>query len=43
MTFFIVSDATADSVLLGTRKLGALSGNGTSTLTTSLPIPASLP
>ena len=43
MTFFIVSDATADSVLLGTRKLGALSGHGTSTLTTSLPIPASLP
>ena len=43
MTFFIVSDATADSVLLGTRTLGALSGHGTSTLTTSLPIPASLP
>lgn len=43
MTFFIVSDATADSVLLGTRTLGALSGNGTSTLTASLPIPASLP
>jgi subtilase family serine protease len=43
MTFFIVSDATADSVLLGTRTLGALNGNGTSTLTTSLMVPASLP
>lgn len=43
MTFFIVSDATADSVLLGTRALGALGSGATSTLTTSLTIPATLP
>jgi subtilase family serine protease len=43
MTFFIVSDATADSVQLGTRALGALGAGATSTLATSLKIPATLP
>src|SRR4030095_15549513 len=44
VTFFIVSEATADSVLLGTRALGTVHGGVTSTLTTSLslPLPTSL-
>ena len=42
VTFFIVSEVTADSVLLGTRALGTVNGGVTSTLTTSLPLPTSL-
>src|SRR5262249_12677104 len=43
MTFFIVRDGTTDRVLLGTRPLPALAAGATSTLATSLTVPAALP